>query len=181
MAMMAPTNTTESRDVLLRSGVTIGTESENLNLSNVFFEHGDNVMCSPLLENSKPATEKTSVGSWKGTNGQDSIILHTGSPLRRSVRLNNTISAGGISAADEDTLQKSMKRRAWKNLDGAMEQKKAAPRSPTTTSSKSYNPHSLASIPDDRCASSLNILGFTMGSSRTETTLTIKALKNRHR
>jgi hypothetical protein len=41
MAMMAPTNTTESRDVLLRSGVTTGTESENLNLSNVFFERSD--------------------------------------------------------------------------------------------------------------------------------------------
>jgi hypothetical protein len=41
MAVMAPTNTTGSRDVLLRSGVTTGTESENLNLSNVFFEHDD--------------------------------------------------------------------------------------------------------------------------------------------
>jgi hypothetical protein len=90
MAMMAPTNTTESRDVLLRSGVTTGTESENLNLSNVFFERSDNVMCSPLPENSKPATEKTSIGSGKGTDKQASIILHTGSPLRQSVRLNNT-------------------------------------------------------------------------------------------
>jgi hypothetical protein len=104
MAMMAPTNTTESRDVLLRSGVTTVTESENLNLSNVFFEHGDNLMCS-LLENSKPATENF---CWfgEGTDGQASIILHTGSPLRHSVRLNNTISADGISPADEDTLQK---------------------------------------------------------------------------
>jgi hypothetical protein len=52
----------------------------------------------------------------------------------------------------------------------------------------SYKPHWLASIPDDRsfakkkpddrCVSSLNKLGFRMGSSRTETALAIKALKN---
>jgi hypothetical protein len=44
--------------------------------------------------------------------------------------------------------------------------------------SMSLNPHCLDSIPDDRCMSSLNKLGFRMGSSRTETTLAIKALKN---
>jgi hypothetical protein len=52
----------------------------------------------------------------------------------------------------------------------------------------SYKPHWLASIPDDRsfakkkpddrCVSSLNKLGFRMGSSRTETALAIKALRN---
>jgi hypothetical protein len=50
----------------------------------------------------------------------------TGSPLHCSTRLLNTSSADGISAADEDTLQKSMKRTAWKNLDGVTAQEKAA-------------------------------------------------------
>jgi hypothetical protein len=50
----------------------------------------------------------------------------TGSPLHCSTRLLNTLSADGISAADEDTLQKSMKRTAWKNLDGVTAQEKAA-------------------------------------------------------
>jgi hypothetical protein len=70
-----------------------------------------------------------------------------------------------------------MKRTAWKNLDGAIEQK-AATRSPSTIPSMSFNPHCLDSIPDDRCISSLNKLGLRMGYSRTETTLVIKALKN---
>jgi hypothetical protein len=71
-----------------------------------------------------------------------------------------------------------MKRTAWKNLDGAIEQEKTATRSPSRIFSMSFNPHYLNSIPDDRCVTSLDKLGFKMGSSRIETTLAIKDLKS---
>jgi hypothetical protein len=75
-------------------------------------------------------------------------------------------------------MQKSMKRTAWKNLDGALEQETAVTRSPSISHGLSHNPLCLDALPDDRCASSLNKLGFSLGSSSLETTLAIKALKN---
>jgi hypothetical protein len=53
-------------------------------------------------------------------------------------------------------------------------------RSPSISHGLSHNPLCLDVILDDRCASSLNKLGFSLGSSSLETTLAIKALKNIH-
>jgi hypothetical protein len=117
----------------------------------------DNVRCNLLPDFSTPATEKLSVGSGQGAGNKARVTQLTGSPLRRSVRLLNTISADGISAADEDTMQKSMKWTAWKNLDGAIEQEKIATNLPSTIPSMSFHPHCLDLIPDDRCVTSLNM------------------------
>jgi hypothetical protein len=88
---MDPSTTTESRDVLTRSGDTTGTKSnKKLLLPNVNSECDDNVLYAHLPEISKPAIENTSVESGKGNGKQSGTILHTSSPLRRSVRLNNT-------------------------------------------------------------------------------------------
>jgi hypothetical protein len=91
--------------------------------------------------------------------------------LRRSVRLINKCSSDGISTGDQDMLQKSMKRTAWKNLDGP------APQQPSPAESKSIASHSLDALPTDICVSNLQCLGFSMGSSKQETNLAIKALK----
>jgi hypothetical protein len=85
---------------------------------------------------------------------------------------------GVTQLTDEDTMQKSMKWTAWKNLDGALEQETAVTRSPSISHGLSHNPLCLDALPDDRCASSLNKLGFSLGSSSLEMTLAIKALKN---
>jgi hypothetical protein len=137
-----------------------------------------NLTCNVLPDSSSPVAGKLSVGSGQESGKQASRARLTSSPLRRSARLLNTLSADGISAADEDMMQKSMRRTAWKNLDGAVEQENTATRSPSMTNSMSSNPHSLDSIPDDRCVSRLNKLGFRLCSSNFETTLAIKALKN---
>jgi hypothetical protein len=91
--------------------------------------------------------------------------------LRRSVRLINICSSDCISTGDQDMLEKSMKRTAWKNLDGP------APQQPLPAESKSIATHSLDSLPMDICVSNLQCLGFSMGSSKQETNLAIKALK----
>jgi hypothetical protein len=119
----------------------------------------DNVRCNLLTDFSTPATEKPSVGSGQGIGNHTGITQLTGSPLRQSVRLLESISADGMFASDEYTMQKSMKQTAWKNLDGAIEQEKAATRSPSMIPSMSLKPHCLDSIPGDRCISSLNKLG----------------------
>jgi hypothetical protein len=64
-----------------------------------------------------------------------------------------------------------MKRTAWKNLDGSALQR------PSPTESKSNAICSFDSLPTDKRISSLQSLGFLMGSSKQETTLAIKALK----
>jgi hypothetical protein len=51
-------------------------------------------------------------------------------------------------------------------------------RSPSISHGLSHNPLCLDALPVDRCASSLNKLGFSLGSSSLEMTLAIKALKN---
>jgi hypothetical protein len=89
----------------------------------------------------------------------------------RSVRLNNICSSDGISIGDENMLEKSMKRTAWKNLDGP------APQRPSPTESKSNTTRTLEALPTDRCVSSLHSLGFSLGKCQQETTLAIKALK----
>jgi hypothetical protein len=85
--------------------------SVNLNVARDNF-----VMCIPSPDLSTPATEKSFVDL-----GQVGVTQLIGTPLRRSSRLLNNISANGISAIDEDTMQKSMKQTAWKNLDGALD------------------------------------------------------------
>jgi hypothetical protein len=131
------------------------------------------VTCIPSPDLSTPATEKSS-----GDSGKVGVTQLTGTPLCRSSRLLNNISADGISTEDEDTMQKSMKQTAWKNLDGALDQEKAAARSPSISIGLSHNPLCLDALPDVRCASSLNKLGFSLGSSALETSLAIEALKN---
>jgi hypothetical protein len=74
------------------------------------------VTCIPSPDLSTPTTKKSSVDS-----GQVGVTQLTGTPLRRSSRLLNNISDDGISATNEDTIQKSMKQTAWKNLDGALD------------------------------------------------------------
>jgi hypothetical protein len=91
--------------------------------------------------------------------------------LRRSKRLNNNCSSDGISKGDEDMLEKSMKRTAWKNLDGPALQQ------PSPVQSKSKAISIFESLPTDRCVDNLQRLGFSMGSSKQESTLAIKALK----
>jgi uncharacterized protein with von Willebrand factor type A (vWA) domain len=51
-------------------------------------------------------------------------------------------------------------------------------RSPSISIGLSHNPLCLDALPDVRCASSLNKLGFSLGSSALETSLEIKAIKN---
>jgi hypothetical protein len=91
--------------------------------------------------------------------------------LRRSTRLNSNCSSDGISKGDEDMLEKSMKRTAWKNLDGPALQQ------PSPAQSKSKAISIFDSLSTDTCVSNLQRLGFSMGSSKQEATLAIKALK----
>jgi hypothetical protein len=92
--------------------------------------------------------------------------------LRCSTRLNNNCSSDGISKGDEDMLEKSMKRTVWKNLDGPALQQ------PSPAQSKSKAISIFESLSTDRCVSNLQRLGFSMGSSKQESTLAIKALKH---
>jgi hypothetical protein len=64
-----------------------------------------------------------------------------------------------------------MKRTAWKNLDGPALQQ------PSPAQSKSKAISNFDSLSTDRCVSNLQRLGFSMGSSKQESTLAIKALK----
>jgi hypothetical protein len=57
------------------------------------------------------------------------------------------------------------------NLDGL------AIHRPSPTDGKSNNAHTLDALPTDSCVSSLHRLGFSMGKTKQETTLAIKALK----
>jgi hypothetical protein len=99
------------------------------------------------------------------------IFIDDYKSLRRSVCLINKCSSDGISTGDHDMLQKSMKRTAWKNLDGP------APQQLSPAEGKATASHSLEALPTDSCVSKLQCLGFSMGSSKQETNLAIKALK----
>jgi hypothetical protein len=68
-------------------------------------------------------------------------------------------------------LEKSMKRTAWKNLD------RPAVQQPSPAQSKSKTLSIFESLPSDRCVDNLQRLGFSMGSSKQESTLAINALK----
>jgi hypothetical protein len=105
------------------------------------------------------------------TTNSKGTFVDDNKSLRHSVRLNNICSFDGISTGDQDMLEKSMKRTPWKNLDGL------APQRPSPAESKSIATHTLDSLPTDRCVSNLQCLGFSMGSSKQETNLAIKALK----
>jgi hypothetical protein len=69
-------------------------------------------------------------------------------------------------------LEKSMKRMAWKNLDGPAPQWQ-----PSSTEGNTISTNTLESLPTDRCISGLHSLGFSMGRSQQDTTLAIKVLK----
>jgi hypothetical protein len=99
------------------------------------------------------------------------IFVDDCKPLRRSVRLIKKCSSDGISTGDQDMLQRSMRRTAWKNLDGP------APQQPSPAEGKAIASYSLEALPMDICVSKLQCLGFSMGSSKQETNLAIKALK----
>jgi hypothetical protein len=107
------------------------------------------------------------------TNSKGNAARERSIAARCSLRLNNTCSSDGISKGDEDTLEKSMKRTAWKNLDGPALQQ----RQPSPTEGNTISTNTLESLPSDRCISSLHSLGFSMGRSQQDTMLAIKALK----
>jgi hypothetical protein len=87
------------------------------------------------------------------------------------VHLNYNYSSDGISVGDEDMLQKSMKRTAWKNLDGP------APQQASSSDGKSNSTRTLDALPSDMWVSRLQGLGFLLGKTKQETTPAIKALK----
>jgi hypothetical protein len=88
---MDPSNTTESWDGLSRSGDTTGTKSKNLFLPNVNSECDD--MCCMLICQKFPnVQQRTPLLGWRKGMTNNQVLFCTGSPLRRSVRLNNTIS-----------------------------------------------------------------------------------------
>jgi hypothetical protein len=106
------------------------------------------------------------------TNSKGNAARERSTTARRSLRLNNTCSSDGISKGDEDTLEKSMKRTTWKNLD-----RPAPQRQPSSTEGNTISTNTLESLPTYWCISSLHSLGFSMGRSQQDTTLAIKALK----
>jgi hypothetical protein len=119
---------------------------------------------------SKEINNTTQLHHSTGTESKGTFVDDNKS-IRRSVRLINKCSSDGILTGDQDMLEKSMKRKAWKNLDGP------APQQPSPVGSKSSATHSLDSLPLDICVSNLQRLGFSMGSSKQETNLAIKVLK----
>ena len=107
--------------------------------------------------------------------------------LRRSTRT-NVQSVDGISTADEDMTSKAMRRAAIRNLDSPPEKKSAAaqsvvPHSPSSPSIPQPGMHSscpaISFIPisNASCVRSLSNLGYKLGNSSAECTLSINALK----
>jgi hypothetical protein len=122
-----------------------------------------------------------------GTNENLLSPLNSTEGLRRSTRT-NIQSADGISTADEDITSKAMRRAAIRNLDSPSEKKSAA--------AQSVVPHSVSSplipqpgthsscpaisfipISNASCVRNLSNLGYKLGNSSAECTLSINALK----
>jgi len=122
-----------------------------------------------------------------GTNETLLSPLNSTEGLRRSTRT-NIQSADGISTADEDMTSKAMQRAAIQNLDSPPEKKSVA--------AQSVVPHSLSSplipqpgthsscpaisfipISNASCVRNLSNLGYKLGNSSAECTLSINALK----
>ena len=121
-----------------------------------------------------------------GTNETLLSPLNSTEGLRRSTRT-NIQSADGISTADEDMTSKAMRRAAIRNLDSPPEKSAAA---------QSMVPHSLLSplipqpgthsscpaisfipISNASCVRNLSNLGYKLGNSSAECTLSINDLK----
>ena len=143
----------------------------------------------PSASKSAPDTINNGSGlqSPSGTNENLLSPLKSNEGLRRSIRT-NILSADGISTADEDMTSKAMRRAAIRNLDSPPEKKFAAahsvlphsPSSPLISQPGTHNSCSAISfnpIPDTSCVTNLNNLGFKIGNSSAECTLSIKALK----
>jgi hypothetical protein len=96
-------------------------------------------------------TEKYAAGQSVRSTATNSTgnLVDKNNTLRRSTRLNNNCSSDGISKGDEDMLEKSMKRTAWKNLDGPALQQ------PSPAQSKSKAISIFDSLSTDRCVSNL--------------------------
>jgi hypothetical protein len=106
------------------------------------------------------------------------------SDLRRSARTNFIASADGVSAGDEDMLQKAMRRAARRNLDGKTVGDSGSPRSPSNPSPlppgmpNSLSRISFPSMSNDSCSRNLKTLGFTLGKHSDVVNLAVNALKN---
>uniref|UniRef100_A0A0D9UWM1 Uncharacterized protein n=1 Tax=Leersia perrieri TaxID=77586 RepID=A0A0D9UWM1_9ORYZ len=100
---------------------------------------------------------------------------------RRSCRTNAEIN--GISVADEDSLNKAMRRTAARNLDEPLKvmevgQSPILPTSTPTTSPLQGKSLSIRSLPEDSISSHLNLLGVSLGTSSSDIAFSVNKLKN---
>jgi len=124
-----------------------------------------------------------------GTNENLLSPLNSTEGLRRSTRT-NIQSADGISTADEDMTSKAMRRATIRNLDSPPEKLASAqsvvPHSPSSRSIPQPGMHtscpaiSFIPISNASCVRNLSNLGYKLGNSSAECTLSINALKNRN-
>lgn len=122
-----------------------------------YSQHIDKVQSTPL--------------NAKGLTRKGKFLRSAPSDLRRSARTNFISSADGVSAGDEDMLQKAMRRAARRNLDGKTVGDSGSPRLPSNPSPlppgmpNSLSRISFSSMSNDYCFRNLKTLGFTLGKT----------------